>query len=326
MTVNAARRTRRRTPAASAPEIELAPALELVPESTPASRRAPMPAPAFRPTPASAFTPRMVPGDSLTIGEINQTVFDCPVCSRPLALGAGRCPGCSTRLVNGVRLSKASAFVAAGLAIGLLAGAGAGFLIGSGQAAAAPAAGLMPLASPAESGDPIVASVAPSPSATAVPATPTPSADPGSGSSITPAARAALIQVIGANDQLTVARSELQSALASRIFDASDVARILRSVSADSVQAEQLAIRVAAWSGSAAVGSQLGAFYGTIHDAAAEALVASVQNSAAYRTAATSMVGLLADIPAIDAAVRSVAAEAGVTVPEAASAGASTAP
>lgn len=321
MTVNAAKRTRRRAPAASS-----ATSIELTDEPT----NQPSPPPPFRPalvpTPPP-FIPRMIPGDSLTIGEINQTVFDCPRCSRPLALGARRCPGCSARLVNGVVLSKASTFVAAGLAIGLIAGAGAGFLIGLGQAAAG-SSGLLPLASAASSasGDPVVSAV-PSPSATAVPSTPTPSVDPGpGGSAIPPDARAALIQVVGANDKLTAARTRLQAALAARIFDASDVARTLRSVSADSVQGEELASRISDWTGSGGVPSQLDTFYGTIHDAAVEGLVASVRNADAYRAAATSMVRLLADIPAIDAGVRSVATSAGLTLPDPVSAGSSTAP
>jgi hypothetical protein len=56
------------------------------------------------------------PVGSFAIGEINQTVFDCPTCSRPLALGTRRCPGCRTRLVLGVPMSKAMIFATAGLA------------------------------------------------------------------------------------------------------------------------------------------------------------------------------------------------------------------
>ena len=40
---------------------------------------------------------------SIAIGEIDQTIFDCPSCSRPLALGDRRCPGCRTRLLHGVQ-------------------------------------------------------------------------------------------------------------------------------------------------------------------------------------------------------------------------------
>src|SRR5712671_1260637 len=95
MTVDAARRTRRRVPKVS-----------------------PGPEPLF------------VPPSTMAIGELDQTIFECPSCSRPLALGARRCPGCGTRLIAGVTLGKASSFVAVGLAIGLLAGTGGGIVFG----------------------------------------------------------------------------------------------------------------------------------------------------------------------------------------------------
>ena len=105
MTVDAARRSRRRTPVAGRDS-----------------------------------EPYIAPATSIAIGEIGQTIFECPSCARPLALGVGRCPGCGTRLVRGVALGKASAFIAIGLAVGLLAGAGAGLAFGLTHAAAAPAA------------------------------------------------------------------------------------------------------------------------------------------------------------------------------------------
>lgn len=306
MTANIAPRTRRRAPAKNTDPIA---------EPSVINRSAP----SFAPSPAPAFVPRLVPGDSMTIGEIDQTVFDCPSCSRPLALGARRCPGCSVRLVNGVALGKASAFIAAGLALGLLAGAGGGFLFGLGSAAAAPAIAPGPsaVASGGPSVGPIVASNAPSAPASAAPPSSSPTASVGATpGSIPPATRAALVQTAGSNDRLTAAQADLTAALAASTFDASDVARILRSVSADSVQAEQVATRIAAWSGSAAVGTRLATFYGTIHDAAADSLVASVRNVAAYQAAATTMVGLLAGIPAIDDEIRAAAASLGVVIPE----------
>lgn len=307
MTANIAPRTRRRAPAKKTEPIE---------ESSLGPSLIERPAPSFAPSPPAAFVPRLVPGDSMTIGEIDQTVFDCPSCSRPLALGARRCPGCSVRLVNGVVLGKASKFVVAGLALGLLAGGAGGFLFGLGSAAAAPAlgAGASPGASGVPSVGPVVASADPSAPASTAPPSPTASvgATPGS---IPPATRAALVQTAGSNDRMTAARADLTAALAASTFDASDVARILRSVSADSVHAEQVATRIAAWSGSAAVGTRLAAFYGTIHEAAADSLVASVRNVAAYRAAATTMVGLLAGIPALDDEIRAAASSLGVVIP-----------
>ena len=75
--------------------------------------------------------------DSLAIGEIDQTVFDCPRCTRPLAVGTRRCPGCRTRLMAGVPLARASSFIVAGLAVGLAVGGGGAAAFGLTQALAA---------------------------------------------------------------------------------------------------------------------------------------------------------------------------------------------
>ena len=307
MTANIAPRTRRRS----------AKKAELIDEPTLGPSLVERRAEPFLPSPEAAFVPRLVPGDSMTIGEIDQTLFDCPSCARPLAIGARRCPGCSVRLVGGVVLKKAGTFIAAGLAVGLLTGAAGGFLLGVGSAAALPAVGpgasaVAPAGSPV---GPTVASAAPSAPAATAPASPSASVAV-TPESIPPATRAALIQTAGYNDRLTAARAGLTGVLAASTFDASDVARILRTVSADSVQAEQLATRIAAWSGSAAVGARLASYYGAIHELAADSLVASVRNGEAYRSATITMIGLLAGIPALDDEVRGAAASLGVAIPE----------
>jgi hypothetical protein len=117
------------------------------------------------------------------------------------------------------------------------------------------------------------------------------------------------------NDRLATAEAGLRAALAAPTFDSSEVAQILRSVSADSVFRQQIADRIAAWPGSSAVGGQLATFYGSIHDTAVNGLLASVQNRAAYRAAATAMIKLLNGLPAVDAAVRATAESAGVELP-----------
>jgi hypothetical protein len=117
------------------------------------------------------------------------------------------------------------------------------------------------------------------------------------------------------NDRLAAAEADLRAVLAASTFDSSEVAQILRSVSADSAFRQQIADRIAAWPGSSAVGAQLATFYGAIHDTAADGLVASVQNRAAYRASATAMVKLLHGLPAVDAAVRAAAESAGVDLP-----------
>jgi len=279
MTVDAARRTRRRASAKSA-----------------------------------APEPTIAPMASIAIGEFDQTIFECPSCARPLALGARRCPGCGTRLIAGVTLGKASGFIAAGLAAGLLLGAGGGFLLGARQAAAvAPASAAASAAPLTGSNGTGSGTSTPGPTATA---TPGPTATGSSGFAAIPlATRTALVQVVGMNDRLATADAGLQAVLAAPAFDSSEVAQILRSVSADSVFRQQLADRIAAWPGSSAVGAQLATFYGSIHDTAANGLLASVQNRAAYRAAATAMIKLLDGLPAVDTALRAAAESAGVDLP-----------
>lgn len=265
----------------------------------------------------AAPTSKAAGASSFAIGELDQTVFDCPSCARPLALGARRCPGCRTRLLNGVSLGKASGFVTLGVALGLLLGAGGGFAFGlSQQGIAGPAAVATASASPGAS-----PSASPSTTAASVPP-PTRPATAGSTTDlggITPLARSSLEQSIGLNDRLVAAEAGLRTALAAPTFDASAVAQILRTASADSVFGGQLAERLASWPGTTAVGAQLGTFYGSLHDIAGQGLVASVQNQAAYRAAAGSMVKALAEIPSIDVAVRAAANSAGVPLPSPAS-------
>jgi hypothetical protein len=252
--------------------------------------------------------PMLAPAQSLAIGEIDQTVFDCPSCSRPLALGARRCPGCRTRLLNGVTLGKASTFVAAGLAVGLLIGGGGGLAFGLANAAAAPAvvAGA-PSQKPGASHG--AGSAGPTATATSTP-TSAPTATPPSG--IPPVTRSALVQVVAANGRLATAGAELREALAARSFDASAVAQTLRTISADSVFGSQLAGRVALWPDAIPLGTQLGVYYDAIHDTAVGGLDNSVRNVAAYRSAATAMVALLDQLTDVDAAVRATAASGGV--------------
>ncbi|MEO5940929.1 MAG: hypothetical protein ABIZ72_08070 [Candidatus Limnocylindrales bacterium] len=286
MTVDAAPRTRRRPSRASA-----------VPKAGSTQLSYPDAEPTF--TPAASYA----------IGEIDQTVFDCPSCSRPLALGARRCPGCRTRLVNGVTLGKASTFVAVGLAVGLLFGGGGGALFGLANAAGAGpvvvAAGPSRAPSTAAAGS----SAPATPGATATGPAATPDAK------IPAVMRSALVQVVATNGRLATAADDLRAALRTRVLDTSAVAQLLRGISADTVFGRQLAERLVAWPDSEIVGVQLRTFYGSLHDTAAKGLVASVRNVAAYRAAATEMVGLFDGMAAIDGAVRAAASAALIDLP-----------
>jgi hypothetical protein len=249
------------------------------------------------------------PAPAISIGEIEQTIFECPSCSRPLALGAKRCPGCGTHLLRGVTLGKASGFIAMGLAVGLLVGAGGGLAVGLANAGPRPAP--ITATGPDGTGTGGNGSGVTTPTASVAPvatARPTATATPG----IPPLASTALVQVVGTNGRLAAAGVDLRAALGARVFDASEVAQVLRTISAESVFSEQVAQHVSAWSGSAALGAQLGSFYDAVHETAANGLVASVRNQAAYRSAATAMLKLFDAMPALDAAVRATAATAGV--------------
>lgn len=264
--------------------------------------------------PARPMFSSPLPVAELAIGEIDQTLFDCPACRRPLALGARRCPGCGTRLVRSVMLRKAALFVAVGLAIGGLAGLGGGIAIGSRLGAPGAAAGVLVAASqgPAAS-TPASTATAAAVSASAAPvATPSPA-----GGSMPSVVRGALVQALALDDRLGAAEAELRAAVAARTFDASGVAAILRTVSAESLFGEQLAPAVSAWPEGGDLGVSLATFYGTVHDTAVTALDNSVQNGAAYKAAARSMAALLAARAALDDAIRSAAAASGVSLPAA---------
>ena len=268
----------------------------------------------YAPSPAAAAAP-FASSPALAIGELDQTIFDCPACSRPLALGSRRCPGCKTRLVNGVVLTKASAFAAVGLALGLLAGAGGGFLVGSSNAAVAgaavAAAGAGASAAPSTRSSAATATPTPAPTVAPTVAAPTPPADvPGW-------ARSAFVQVLATNGRLTTAAADLRAALTAPVFDASAVAQTLRTISADSVFAQQLADRVASWPGAGPVGPQLVDYYARVHETAATGLLASVRNGTAYRDAATKMLALIDEARSIDDAVRATATAAGLDLGEA---------
>ncbi|HEV7809743.1 MAG TPA: hypothetical protein VGO64_04020, partial [Candidatus Limnocylindrales bacterium] len=158
---------------------------------------------------------------SLAIGEINQTVFDCPVCSRPLAMGTHRCPACRTRLVNGVPLSKASMFAIVGLAAGLAVGVVGGGSLGIG--------GLGSFGARDPNGS-AGASVAPGASAIAAGATATPIP---AATEVPLISRTAIVQAVTVNGRLAASSRALAAALARKPFDASEVAQTLRTISAE---------------------------------------------------------------------------------------------
>jgi len=259
--------------------------------------------------------------DQLAIGEIDQTLFDCPDCGRPLALGARRCPGCGSFLVRSVLLRKAALFVATGFLLGGLAGAGGGFALGGALAGAGGvAAGAGPTSSAAPSVSPAASTGATGPTPTApaastAPATPAPSSGSASAGTLPFAVRSAFTQLLAVDAKFADAEADLRAALAAPTFDANAVATTLRAVSAQTLFASQVAAQVAAWPGAGELGTTVVDYYANLHDAAATALDNSVRNAKAYQSAARAIAGLLGDRAEIDTAIRAAADAAGDPLP-----------
>jgi len=249
--------------------------------------------------------------ERISIGEIEPTVFSCPNCQRPLAIGARHCPGCRTHLVNGVQLGKASLFVTFGLIVGVALGGALGgmALLGNNATRDAEIAAAVSAALAA-------ANVRPAPVATAAPlATSRPLATVPPVAGIPGLARAAIVQSASLNAELAAAVPILQSALAAKNFDAYPVFQALRTVSGNAVTGRQLAAHIGSWSDGSELEASLATFYTSIQATASEGLGASIHNEAAYKAAGSAMLQLLGGLGAIDAQLRDAAASAGVTIP-----------
>jgi hypothetical protein len=246
--------------------------------------------------------------ESLAIGEIDQTVFACPACARPLAVGARHCPGCGTRLILGVQAQRASLFVGIGLVGGIVLSGLLGAMVSALDSARrdADAAAAAALAA---------ANALPSLSPTAAPsASPSPSIATGSTSTVPAISRSALGQAAALHERLATSASGLATALDQETFDTLAVSQILRATSADAVVGLQLTPHIGAWTGGATLSGDLRSFYLAIQETAAAGLSASIRNETAYRAAADRMTELLAGLDAVDAQLRDVAGRAGVTL------------
>ncbi|HEY8845189.1 MAG TPA: hypothetical protein VIM24_00900 [Candidatus Limnocylindrales bacterium] len=256
----------------------------------------------------------IAPTESLAIGEINQTVFDCPVCARPLAVGARRCPGCGTRLLLGIQAGKASVLAGLGLVVGIALGGAFGYGVGLGRAGAAAAAAKTgsALSSPA----PVQVGGGATTTATVSPTdTPGTGGSGGATASGSPISRSALLQALGVNGRLRAGAVALRTALAANVFDASTVAQTLRTLSAESVFGQQVVGRMADWPVSFTLVKDLASMYDAVHQTAIEGLVASVRDDAAYRATAVAMLKVLDGLPALDREGQAVAAEIGLEIP-----------
>jgi hypothetical protein len=257
---------------------------------------------------------------TLAIGEIAQTVFACPACNRPLAIGARRCPGCSTRLLLGVQAGRASIFVTVGLIFGVAFGGGLAAVL---SAIRMPAHDAM-VADTAAAAALAAAAV---PAATAAPVKPVPtpphtggSTGTGSSSTIPAISASALSQALVIDTRLTGASSDLAAALAAPKLDILVVSGILRTTASDAVVGLQLTQNLSSWSGGDAVAAKLSTLYASVQTTASDGLAASIRNEAAYRRASLDMIQLLGGLGAIDGQARSLATSVGISLPVASAA------
>ena len=246
--------------------------------------------------PGKARRPRRKTGpETIAIGEADANIVACPACSRPLDAGASRCPGCGTRMLGGVRATKALGFAASGLVVGLIIGTGVTGLVAIvTRPTVAPIVAETPLASVAP-----VASTVPLASAGPV-------IDPG----IPAAAVSAIRQAAALNQRLADDAGRLAMLLATPSPSSADLARVLRTLNANAAVGERIAPQVATWTDASALSASLGTLYLEVGGTAREALASSLNNTAAYVDGSQRMVDILAGLSAVDAEARPLADEA----------------
>lgn len=234
---------------------------------------------------------------SFAIGEADANIFDCPACRRPLASGTSRCPECRTRLVGGVRASRAAMFMGIGLLVGAVVGGGvasAAFLVT--RPAETPAVVTPPVTAPTNAP---AASVAP------------PAIDP----SIPSGAIASLRQSALLNQRIADETGRLAAIMAVRDPSAVEIAKVFRTLLASSTIGDGIAPSIATWPDAGPVSADLAAFYAAIGVTARDALDASIRNESVYEAAGQDMLAVLGELLALDTASRALAGEADVELP-----------
>lgn len=239
---------------------------------------------------------RMAP--SLPIGEIDANIFACPACSRPLSSGTPRCPGCATRLIAGVKATRAVAFVGVG---GL-----AGVMLGAGLVAAVSFLNTRPAEVVVVPAPAVVA-----PSQAPIPSAPPPAADPGIPSS----ALSALRQSTLLNQRVLDDVGRLTAALSTAKPSSSEIAPILRSMASTATFGQRLAPTVGGWDQAEVVSADLVAFYAAIARTADEGLSSSLSSTRTYVAAGERMLEIGAGLDALDGASRALAASADLELP-----------
>ena len=232
----------------------------------------------------------------IAIGEPDANIFSCPVCARPLATGAQRCPGCRTRLIMATPARRVGIFVSAGLVLGLLFGWSFAAAMG---ALSAPRTG--------GTATPLPTGVIPSVPVLLPGETPAPT--------IPAVSRAALSQAAALHQRFIDASANLRLLLREKDLDGAAVADALRSLAADAAFGQDLASRLGQWDEAYALSLDLANLYGSVRSTAREALGNSITNDPAYRAAAQKMIAVLADTTPLDGKLRELAAKVDVRLP-----------
>jgi hypothetical protein len=235
--------------------------------------------------------------EDLPIGEVDANIFNCPACARPLGIGTSRCPGCSTRLVAGVRASRAAGFIAVGALAGVIVGSLATGVTAAVLVSSTPAVAVTGADVPPATTDQPVASA---PVPVVVPAVPA-------------SALSALRQSSMLNERLLADAGKLDAALSLASPSSVEIARVLRSLSASATFGDRIAPTVADWTEAAPLSIDLVAFYAAVGAVARDGLSASLTNDRAYVNAGRTMRTLLDSLPALDARAGELVAAATTT-------------
>jgi hypothetical protein len=246
---------------------------------------------------AKSTRARRLKRPDIPIGEADANIFNCPACARPLAVGTSRCPACSTRLIDGVRATRAAVFIAIGFLVGGIVGAGLGGVVAL-AATAEPAAIVEPNTNATPSGAPLASAPVLAPDPT-VPAS----------------ALAALHQTTLLNQRIVIDAERLEAAVKAKTPSAVEIARVLRVLAASAGFGDRVAPDVADWSDGATLSEGLVEFYATIGTTARDGLSASVNNRSAYVKAGRSMLSVLGGLDDLDAEARVLAAWAQFALP-----------
>src|SRR4051812_46413480 len=240
--------------------------------------------------------------DALVIGERDANIYDCPTCSRPLANGNTRCPGCGTRLIARVQARRALGFLALGSLVGIaLGGVVGGGVVLANRPATVPAASTAPVAAASE---PVLgASAAPLPSIAVVPA------------GIPPAAVSALRQTAILHQRIATDADRLAVALAAPEPASVEIARAVRALSGDAEFGTRLTSEVARWEDAAPLADDLDAFYVEIAGTAKDTLAVTLQSTSSYVESGRAMLKVVSGLGSLDRSSRDLATSAGVELP-----------